>query len=94
MYDHVQACLPVNYSVALDPPAGGWVVTEKNLQCLHTLLNTAICLGGVLSTSAWMLIMPTVQVWRHTCVLPTLCALVLFDFIELRRKPKLKSSVL
>lgn len=35
-------------------------VDDKNLRCVHTLLNTSLCLGGMMD-SAWFMILSTAQ---------------------------------
>lgn len=35
-------------------------MSDKNLQCVHSLLNSALCLGGIMD-SAWTIILATTQ---------------------------------
>ena len=57
------ACLPDHYSIATEVPSGGWEVSAKHLQCVHILLNSALCLGPQMDTG-WNLIIATCQqVW-------------------------------
>lgn len=54
------ACLPEHYSIATEVPPGGWEVSSKHLQCVHILLNSALCLGPQMDTG-WNLIIATCQ---------------------------------
>jgi len=53
-------CLPDHYTFAAEPPRDGWRMHDKNLQCVHILLNSALCLGPLLDT-AWPLVINTMH---------------------------------
>eukprot|EP00049_Salpingoeca_infusionum_P004411 m.78965 g.78965 ORF g.78965 m.78965 type:complete len:1623 (-) comp12550_c1_seq1:258-5126(-) len=55
-----QMCLPQNFSWSAEVPSSGWQVTRKNLQCIHVLLNSALCLGDLLG-SAFKSVISTLQ---------------------------------
>eukprot|EP00043_Microstomoeca_roanoka_P001504 m.33096 g.33096 ORF g.33096 m.33096 type:complete len:1605 (-) comp10854_c0_seq2:417-5231(-) len=54
------ACLPSNYSWTADVPSQGWQITNKNLNAVHILLNSALCMGNMMG-SGWDLIISTIQ---------------------------------
>lgn len=58
------SCLPEHYSISTEVPPRGWEISSKHLQCVHILLNSALCLGSYMDTG-WNLIISTCQQVRH-----------------------------
>lgn len=53
-------CVPDHYTFSAEPPREGWRINDKNLQCVHILFNSALCLGALLDT-AWPLVINTIH---------------------------------